>query len=240
MTDGQEILDAKRQANKLRREIIDARNRWEVLVKENCISQRTARGENNRSPLKVLYIVRDGKWWECIKDEMQKLQRKLFKSENEVVKKQRSMWLPVVIEFPETIRLIVYSATSPKNISLSQARQFLKKAGSVEVLPSQVGNEEKTKYLIKYATGRRYQLQVTYPSGIKVRSAFTEWAVSICKDASSMPILRKARNISSTPMLDVSGAICTREKSALFAFAVGEAESKLSDDSGGKSAEEWN
>ncbi len=210
-----ENSDTKRQANKLRKKIIDARNRWKTLVRENCIGQRTAKGESKRSPLKILYIVGNGEWLVGIKKEIQSLRKKLAKPENESVSAQRSMWLPTIIEPAKKIRLVAYAAMSPKKISLPQARSYVKKAGGDAALLKQTG-KRKPKYVLRYYTGRCYKLFVTYPTGTKEKCTFTEWAVSICPDASSLPKLKRAKNISQLGEFNGAEAICTCRKSALF------------------------
>ena len=120
-----------------------------------------------------------------------------------------------------------YSATSTKTISLSQARAYVKKAGGDAVLPSQINKDKKTKYQIRYYTGRNYKLLVTYLNGKKGKYSFTEWAVNICQDKSTMPLLRKASNISRLGSFEATGSICTRGKSALFAHTTSDTSQEL-------------
>ena len=194
---------------KLRKEVIDARGRWENLVKNNKVARYTAKGVSERSPLKVLYIARSGKWWNDVKRELAGLQAKIEKAGYASSRKPRTLWLPEVIENPRMIRLQTYPAISVRKVSVETARDFARKAGCAAKLSSSKA------YFIKSITGRNYKLLVTYESNNQCHR-FTEWAVCIFQNRSSMPCFKKDLNQSAISKAKFEGAICTHRKGALY------------------------
>ena len=124
-----DAIGTKRRLVRLRREVIDARTRWEKLLSEKYVYARNEQGESNRSPLKVLYLARPGKWWKEVKKEMAALQVKIAKLGYIGSKKPRSLWLPTIIENPIEIMLKIYPAISVRKVNVGQARAFINKSG---------------------------------------------------------------------------------------------------------------
>lgn len=199
----------QRSYNKLRKQIAEARARWEKTIQENLITKRTAQGGSERSPQKILYIARSGGWFDELKNEVSALQAKIKRAGYTGAMKPRAIWLPTIIENPKKITLVTYQAISNRKITLSQARASAKKAGLNKRL------SDKKIYTKKSTTGINYKLRST--DGIhKVYHGFSEWALCICHDEKSLPQLKKAHGKPSLNEKLRKGSLCSTERSALF------------------------
>lgn len=194
---------------KLRKLVVAARARWEKQVKENSETQRSIRGREKRSKTRVLYIARYGKWFDGMEKELLALQAKIAKAGYVGSTKPRSLWLPTVIENPLKITLRIYPAISNRKVTLTQAKDFARKAKCATEL------SQNDSYAIKSITGNAHTLRVKYQHAKISRFVFTEWVLCICRDKSSLPKLKKSRLNSGDIDYEFNNAICTHEKRAL-------------------------
>lgn len=212
-------VNKQRRINRICAEIIEARNRWERLIHENCILRRTAKGPSDRSPLKILYIVLEGEWLNEVRDDILRWSKKLDRTENSTLKTQRrAVWLPEVIENAEEIRLTAYAAERRKRVTLGEAREYAKRNGDKIIAAINLRDERaRASYEIRYKTGKKYRLRVTDWSGKKHLRSFPAWSVCICSDLDSVPALRRDKGFNSVPdKVEFPGAIARGEKSGLF------------------------
>ena len=101
---------------------------------------------------------------------------------------------------------------------MDQARDFARKADCLDTFRQQMNKTPHPEFVMKYITGKGYKLRATYFSPIKKTEylPFTEWAVCICKDDASVPILTNARNFNEAGKHDFKGSIITYKRQALF------------------------
>ncbi|MDI1298069.1 hypothetical protein [Methylotenera sp.] len=197
----------KRQLISLRRKVIEGRKRWEKLIQPHVISIETTKGKSERSPLKKLYFVNMGAWWEPIQKEMEKIELKIARADNKVEKGSRGLWLPTVIKDAKRVTIKQYSAVSVRKCYDETAEEFARKSGHTRTLL-------KKWHTIASLTGIDYALGV-HSSTEKKHYPFTDWAVCLCKDG-ILPTLSKLEHKPVFSEKRLIYSICTYGNSLLF------------------------
>ena len=211
-------VNANRKLISLRRKVMNARQRWETSVQEHCIGVHKVSGDSTRSPTRKLYVVQSGLWWDKIQTEISNLKLAIAKAGYVGAMKPRTLWLPIAIQNAITIELKIYSAKSVRNVSLSQAKAFAKKAGC-ELMQNQ------DQFSIHSQTGRDYALRVESKNGIEVHP-FPGWVVCLYRKGTKRPRIRKPtsqhdlshqqRVKSGSSGVNLNEPICKYKNSALY------------------------
>lgn len=174
----------QRRKNALRSEIFFARERWKGLVMAHAFATRSEVGNTARSPLKKLYFIEPGEWWQEVQDEMGCLRAKMENMRLKGSKGSRSIWLPTVIEGAKRITLKIYLARSVRPVSPKQAMKYAIETG-------RKSDRHLLESKIDPFTGRNYKLRVRDGKGVRYVS-FTDWAVCICPNG-ALPVLKKGQ-----------------------------------------------
>lgn len=187
-------------------ELKTARQRWLSHVLEHLICQESVQGDSVKSPLKVIYIVKTGKWWNSIKTEINEFDERINKLKKAGAKIGRDLWLPQWFRNPKKITITTYVAKSVRVTNRKAARRFLEKANSFAPLKGK-------KFVIKSYTGRNYKLGLVMESCRK-HIPFSNWTVCLCKPE-NVPKLKK-KQIATDVETDFSDAICVFKNTALY------------------------
>lgn len=206
-----EPASQKRRVRKLLNDLRVAREKWLKSVLENLIFTRTASENNSRHNKKIFYVARDGDWWEEVKLDISKFEKRIRENAPNTRSRPRSLWVPTYIEHPKQVSLRAYTAISTRNLSLSQARVFAKKLQHKEELPNHF------EYKARSITGKNFKLRVSYGKNYRVCNVgFSEWVVCICRDEDSAPKLRKRINISPLLKLHDNDSVCSTDTAQLI------------------------
>lgn len=82
---------------------------------------------------------------------------------------RRKLWMPTIVRRATAMRIKMYQATSTREVTADQARDFLLRIG--KALP-----RGRRRYYVRSVTGQRYCLLVR-TAGASREMSFTEWAV---------------------------------------------------------------
>jgi hypothetical protein len=204
-------ISALRRVIKLKKELIDARARWEEMVKANCIKKKIIKGDVKRSPNKTLYVSTIGKWSIDMQEEMHVFAGRIKRLKFVGAKKPRSLWMPTTIENPKSLHIKIYLAASVRTVTKPQANSFARKAKFDGTIPNC------SIYKIRSDSARCYKLQVVRSDGGICYVGFTEWTVCLCKPKLAIPKLFVGEDNSTIEEIEYGGAICAHGHSALFA-----------------------